>query len=287
MEPATGYREWRLSGPLAATFGAVWISGNGRSTAAGGEPGDAPTVGSATPGTLLELPEPHLILPDGHADLIWLGDVWCVAGPDLTAQDVSARSAALTIGFRFQPGVAADWLRQPLDTLVNQRVPLADIIPARARQFASSPLGEPNSVSEVVAAMESLAVREASPVEPRMLAAYAMLDPRQAAERTDLAALAARLGCSERTMRRQFVATFGYGPRAMGRVLRFQHFLNLAIAAPSRSLSELAFATGYADQAHLTRECQSLARQTPAALVRSRRNPAALASSRSSSEGAP
>jgi AraC-like DNA-binding protein len=51
-------------------------------------------------------------------------------------------------------------------------------------------------------------------------------------------------------------------------VLRFQRFLHAARAAgPERSLARLAADTGYADQAHLTRESRDLAGLPPGALL--------------------
>jgi transcriptional regulator GlxA family with amidase domain len=70
---------------------------------------------------------------------------------------------------------------------------------------------------------------------------------------------------SERQLRRRFLDAVGYGPKTLARVLRFQHFLQLG-SGPG-DLARLAFAAGYADQAHLTRECRRLAGRTPAELL--------------------
>ena len=51
------------------------------------------------------------------------------------------------------------------------------------------------------------------------------------------------------------------------RVQRFQHFLALAEQQPGAALSRLAAEAGYADQAHLTRECGRLSGLAPAALL--------------------
>jgi methylphosphotriester-DNA--protein-cysteine methyltransferase len=85
--------------------------------------------------------------------------------------------------------------------------------------------------------------------------------------------LAADLGLSERQLRRRCHAAVGYGPKTLDRVLRFRRFLDLAGADPGRDLALLALDAGYADQAHLTRECSRLAGLTPAALMRDRAAP--------------
>ena len=76
---------------------------------------------------------------------------------------------------------------------------------------------------------------------------------------------AGALGISERQLRRRFADAVGYGPKTLARVLRFQRFLTLA--GGGDDLARLAFAAGYSDQAHLTRECRRLAGRTPAELV--------------------
>jgi len=65
---------------------------------------------------------------------------------------------------------------------------------------------------------------------------------------------------------RRFDATVGYGPKVLDRVLSLRRFM----AAAGDDLAQAAFDAGYADQAHLSRECSRLTGLTPAALVRSR-----------------
>ena len=56
----------------------------------------------------------------------------------------------------------------------------------------------------------------------------------------------------------------GYGPKTLDRVLRFQRFLR---RAGEGDLARTAAELGYADQAHLTRECVRLSGVTPARLA--------------------
>ena len=95
--------------------------------------------------------------------------------------------------------------------------------------------------------------------------------------------VAGRLDLSERQLRRRCQAAVGYGPATLRRVLRFRRFVSWAdtghgakgAAGSGADLAGVAVALGYADQAHLTRECVRLAGLTPAALVAARRAPAA------------
>ena len=80
------------------------------------------------------------------------------------------------------------------------------------------------------------------------------------------------LGIGDRQLRRRFADAVGYGPKTLERILRFQRFLTLAIH--EADLARLALDAGYADQAHLTRECTRLAGLPPAQLLAEGAGPA-------------
>jgi AraC-like DNA-binding protein len=89
--------------------------------------------------------------------------------------------------------------------------------------------------------------------------------------------VAERLDVSERQLRRRCQAAVGYGPATLRRVLRFRRFVAWADAgAADGDLATVAADLGYADQAHLTRECARLAGLTPTALLAARRPAAAM-----------
>jgi methylphosphotriester-DNA--protein-cysteine methyltransferase len=101
--------------------------------------------------------------------------------------------------------------------------------------------------------------------DPAMAHAARMLrDPRARTED-----VAATIGLSLRQLRRRSHATTGYGPKTLQRVLRFQRFVR-QIDAGGQDLAAIAADAGYADQAHLTRECVRLAGLTPVALAKAR-----------------
>jgi transcriptional regulator GlxA family with amidase domain len=79
-------------------------------------------------------------------------------------------------------------------------------------------------------------------------------------------ALSRELGVSERRLRRRFDAAVGYGPKTLARVLRFRRFLALA-EEHGLGLARAAAEAGYADQPHVTRECNDLAGLPPRELL--------------------
>jgi transcriptional regulator GlxA family with amidase domain len=91
--------------------------------------------------------------------------------------------------------------------------------------------------------------------------------------RARVANVAADLGVSERHLRRRCDAAAGYGPATLRRVLRFRRFVSSIDRTGSPAdLARLAAETGYADQAHLTRESTRLGGLPPAALAHARRH---------------
>ncbi|HUQ18217.1 MAG TPA: hypothetical protein VM099_01280 [Gemmatimonadaceae bacterium] len=86
-----------------------------------------------------------------------------------------------------------------------------------------------------------------------------------------LRTISAKLGVSDRHLRRTIGAETGISPRRFARMQRFHALLRDADSAPRPAWSMLAAKHRYADQAHLIHEVQELAGVTPARLVEERR----------------
>jgi AraC-like DNA-binding protein len=81
-----------------------------------------------------------------------------------------------------------------------------------------------------------------------------------------VAQLCAELGCSRRHLSARFGDEVGLGPKAVARILRFRRataLLDDRRRAPT--LADVAAISGFADQAHLTREFRAMAGVTPGA----------------------
>ena len=178
-------------------------------------------------------------------------------------------SAAVVVGVRFHPGAALAWLGLPLSKIVNSRVPLAEMwrkdadplfdkvaencsapgIAVALETFLRSRLGEVGVADRQIAFLRRAAGDHCHPAGVR------------------LDRLAARMGMSERTLRRRCLDAFGYGFKTLDRVLRFQRFMRQAAHSSESGLAELAARAGYADQAHMTREVQRMSGATAGELV--------------------
>ncbi|MFP5317052.1 MAG: DUF6597 domain-containing transcriptional factor [Acidimicrobiia bacterium] len=210
------------------------------------------------------------VLPDGCIDLIWDGSALFVAGPDTGPVPLAAAPGARYTGLRFRPGTAPAALGVPASELLDRRVDAADVIGAAAARELAGWLHEDDGQPAVLEAAVAgwLAARDPGhrpdPLVQGVVRALA------AAPTADVGVgrLAADLGVSERQLHRRCTAALGYGPKTFGRIARFRRFLALAEARRQpRSLGQLAASAGYADQAHLARECRRLAGATPSALV--------------------
>jgi AraC-like DNA-binding protein len=90
----------------------------------------------------------------------------------------------------------------------------------------------------------------------------------------DLGAVASHLALSVSQLRRRCLHSVGVTPKVLQRTLRFQGFLALAQAEATPTglrgadgIAGLAVDAGYADQAHLSRECLRLTGLTPRQLL--------------------
>jgi AraC-like DNA-binding protein len=99
------------------------------------------------------------------------------------------------------------------------------------------------------------------------LVARAIVELRAPRVDWSVASLAARLGVSERQLRRRFLHAVGYGPKLLERVLRLRRFIHAASISSASGLASLSADAGYADQPHLTRECRDLTALTPLQLL--------------------
>jgi AraC-like DNA-binding protein len=210
------------------------------------------------------------VLPDGCMDLIWRDGELIVAGPDTQAHLPSDPPGRHYAGVRFGPGGAPGVLGVPAAELRDRRVPLDAIWPSRqVRRLLDRLHDSSDPVGGLEAAVLAHLDRAHRPgvgigpdggPEPWVRAAVEAV--RRGASVPDLAEAT---GWSERQLRRRCLEVFGYGPKMLGRVLRMNDALELARAGTP--FAEVAAVTGYADQAHLTRDWRDLTGTTPRELV--------------------
>jgi len=206
-----------------------------------------------------------LVLPDGCSDLMWeQGRGAFIAGPDTGPVRAASPPGTVMAGVRFRPSAGGPALGLPLSELRDLRADLADVLPDAATVL--SPGLAPAIAAERILAVAGRLVADGTPDLAVAHAARLLRDPV-----TRIEQVATDVDLSERQLRRRFHDAVGYGPKTLQRVYRFQRFIRAVDGSRGTcDLSMAAVEAGYADQAHLTRDCLALSGLTPAVLVRVR-----------------
>jgi AraC-like DNA-binding protein len=206
-----------------------------------------------------------LILPDGCIDVLWDGRELMVAGPDTTAHRSNPPVGTSYAAVRFDSGVAPTVLGFAADGLRDQRPSLADVIgPDDADRLAEMLLATDDPSSELERWAGHRLARAGGRDRTMCHVATLVGDGRTVAE------VASQVGFSQRQLNRRSLASFGYGPKVLARVLRLQRALRSARGG--MSLVQASLAAGYGDQAHFAHEARALTGQSASQLVGSAAN---------------
>jgi AraC-like DNA-binding protein len=212
-------------------------------------------------------------LPTGGVEIHFpIGGPPQLVGP-LTGPEVEVIPAHTTIvGVRFYPGTAPPF-PTVLDDLVDQRIGLAELWGSLVERLveAMARAGTPERALTFLQAHLLQQLRSAVHLDPLVREAVKVLMPWHP---VDIGTLASHLALSASQLRRRCLHAVGMGPKVLQRTLRFQGFLALAQAGAMATgrrgadgMAGLAVDVGYADQAHLSRECLRLTGVTPRQLL--------------------
>jgi AraC-like DNA-binding protein len=212
-------------------------------------------------------------LPTGGVELhVPTGGHPQLVGP-LTGPQIEVIPPHTTIvGVRFHPGTAPP-LPTVLDDMVDQRLRLTELWGSSVDRLmeAMAQAGTPERALMFLQAHLLQEFRRAVRVDPLVREAVTALMPWHP---VNIHALASHLALSASQLRRRCLHAVGVSPKVLQRTLRFQGFLALAQAGATATgrrgadgVAGLAVDAGYADQAHLGRECLRLTGLTPRQLL--------------------
>jgi AraC-like DNA-binding protein len=210
-------------------------------------------------------------LPTGGVEIHFpIGGHPQLVGP-LTGPAIEIIPAHTTIvGVRFQPGTPP-LLPTVLDDLVDQRLGLAELWEVDRLVDAMAQVGTPEQALTLLQVHLLHQFRTSVRVDPLVGEAVRVLMPWHP---VDIGVLATHLALSASQLRRRCLQVVGVSPKVLQRTLRFQGFLALAQAGAvatgrrgADGMAGLAVDVGYADQAHLSRECLRLTGLTPRQLL--------------------
>ena len=202
------------------------------------------------------------IVPDSSGYLIFsMGNRACgaeaqlfVVGARSRHADIDVEGRYLTVAARLRPGALAILTRVPASELTDRSVAFAEMTGRPAREL----LDRMSSAAPIDAqdAMATFLSRRFSCVNPHRLELGRLLT-----QPSTVAALAATIGISTRSLYERSQACIGLAPKRALRIARLHRALRLADGGGA--WSAVAAASGFADQAHLTREMQSLLGEGP------------------------
>jgi len=211
-------------------------------------------------------------VPSGSVELrCRIGAAPEVIGPLTRARVEALEPGTTVVGVRLHPEAAGRVLSLPAYELVDQAVP-ADAVWREPRTPLAEEISEAGTAELAVECLLDRVARSlgAAPADSPIAAAVRRL--RRSGD--DVGAVARELHVSERHLRRRMLQQVGLSPKTLQRTLRFQRFLALAqhsmatgCAPDVDGLSRLAADAGFADQAHLSRECRRMTGLTPSAFL--------------------
>lgn len=171
------------------------------------------------------------------------------------------RGDQLGIGIDVSPLGARRLLGVPLGELARRTVPLEDLLGRDAHDLVERLAALPGWEArfELLDAVLARRLRDAPPVRPAVAAAWHRLQ--ETGGRIGIEALAREVGYSRRQLAVRFDEDVGLGPKAIGRIVRFERAC--ALLRGGAGLAETAAAAGYADQPHLNRESMALSGVPP------------------------
>jgi AraC-like DNA-binding protein len=205
---------------------------------------------------------PHLLdsSESGRADAR-LGSF--VAGPAEFPLTTEHSGSSYGVEVSFTPPGAGAFLDLPLDELAQRQVPVDEILGAEGWRLLER-LHDATSWERRFAILDGVvAARQGRNRRHDLGIAWAWECLQATGGQVSVSALADELGWSGRAFGERFRERIGMTPKRAARIVRFERAAERLARDPRDGLAGLAYACGYADQAHLTREFRAFAGTTP------------------------
>lgn len=224
------------------------------------------------------------LVPDLRIELIFnAGAAWhwfeAPAEPSQRAAALSCigmRGSSLAIqqpgqlnhfAIRFRPAGLASFVRVPLGELTQRCWDMRELWSGGARELEERLAEARDDAGRVATADAFLLQRLARDRRDAQLARHAARLLSASHGDLPIERLAASHGVSYKRLERVFARDVGLTPKHFARVARVQHALELWALEPGAALARLAAHSGYADQAHFSREFSRLIGVSPRAFL--------------------
>jgi len=195
------------------------------------------------------------------------GDI-CVAGPRRYAFCKTVTTVPLAVVIRFRPGSAGLFLGSPADDLRDRVIAIEELWGlegVRLREAVVLAQGVPEMLREVQSVLTKRARAIGSASEQIARRAVELMRHPHLVPRVE--EIAAKLGVTERHLRRTFHASIGVTPKDYLRILRLQRVLRAW--GSGMNWAQAAVDAGYYDQAHMIAEFREFIGSSPSTFVAS------------------
>lgn len=192
-----------------------------------------------------------------------------VFGVTTGRSQVRLQGEGRAFGIKFQPGAFYPFHGVSLGRLTNTRIGLASAFGVAGEDYERGVRGCETGTT-MVACAEAFLRERRPPHDPQVTRITSAIN-RIAEDRTltRVAAVAADLAVSQRTLQRLFNQYVGVGPKWVIRRFRLLEAVALLEAGQGLDLASLATTLGYFDQAHFSNDFRAMVGRSPAEYLRS------------------
>lgn len=159
------------------------------------------------------------------------------------------------IAARFFPHGVFPFLKIPIYEFQNQIIPLIEIFGKSALELEEIIQGSNNNQQRILHLSNFLSktlYKADFQIDRRITKSLEELYKSRGT--INIECLANRIELSSKQLERQFQSKIGLNPKYFARILRFQNIFQLMKSGQVKNLTQLAYAAGFSDQAHLSRE---------------------------------
>lgn len=209
----------------------------------------------------------HDILPDGCVDIVvsvsGSNAYSAVYGTTTARREVPVEVGSHYLGIRFKPGRSRHFLAASVIELTERCESTEGLL-----EFVLNDVPERVGDDGVFSTLDTALERHVLKHRPARSGIDHVIDSIETAHgMLRIKTIAALLGKSTRQLERVFLETVGITPKLFSRIVRFRRASALVSSSPG-SLADIAAATGYSDQSHMSNEFRLLGDISPAVFAR-------------------
>ncbi|SDJ00196.1 Helix-turn-helix domain-containing protein [Pedobacter sp. ok626] len=180
--------------------------------------------------------------------------------------DIQMRKGEGVVAICFQPGMAYKFIQVPMDILSDTTTDLADVWGFMGPEIEDKMAGFSNNEMRVNLIQQYL-FKALANVKDDLPIVDCLKQVQLSGGLIPVGKLVSNTGLSQRHLSRKFHEHVGLSPKEYLRVSRFIRSLNHLKRYPALSLTEVAYKSGYYDQAHFIRDYKDYTGATPRQLL--------------------